>query len=306
MRKLHQQVWGLIVAMLLVLESRGREPGVSPASVPEYSEILKAAETGRSVDELVLKVGKSTAREWRIQAEAGNPAAQWVYGLAVALGAGVERDRAEAFVYYRKAADQGLPAAQTWVGACYQNGFVADQNKSTAERWYQKAADQGFAEAIRKLGYCHEMGWGVPRDKEKAFDLYRTAADRGNVPAMNTVGNCYWNGFGVKSDSSKASEWYGKAADLGNVPAKESLARLTKLRTNEPTRSPSAGSTTRSGYRFSDGAANFTDNIFSRGSKSRSSEALMRNEAEAEARQAAEEAQQRFRDDLLQRGVALP
>ena len=94
---------------------------------------------------------KEAVKWFRKAAEQGNAKAQYILGVSLVNGQGVEQDEVEALKWIRKAAEQGISKAQYVLGACYQNGIVADKNITEAVKWYRKAAAQGHEKAMTAL-----------------------------------------------------------------------------------------------------------------------------------------------------------
>ena len=81
------------------------------------------------------------------QADKGDPAAQYHYGLSFFEGNGIERDLVEAAKWFRSAAEQGHIEAQFKLGTCYEHAWGVECNLSEAMAWYLRAAEGGSAEA---------------------------------------------------------------------------------------------------------------------------------------------------------------
>ncbi len=201
-------------------------------------------------------------REWYPLAEAGDAIAQFNIGLMFRNGKGVERDDAEAALWYRRAADQGDQDAQfnlaymydeglgvplddaeaiRWyrraaeqgnvdaqfnLAYMYEDGEGVQQNYAEAARWYGKGAAQGHAKSQLNLGLLYDEGNGVPLDDTKAVELYRLAADQGNMNAQRNLGLMYDHGEGVPENDAEAVRWYRAAAEQGFDKAQYSLAYM--------------------------------------------------------------------------------
>ncbi len=86
----------------------------------------------------------------RLEAEAGNPAAQ--FGLAFSFAAGPTHDYDQALHWYFKAADQNHRLAQFNLGQMFAQGQGTERNDSTAVMWIRRAANGGDAGAQFDLG----------------------------------------------------------------------------------------------------------------------------------------------------------
>ena len=84
---------------------------------------------------------------FRVSAELGEPAAQYMLGMRFQKGEGVEQDMAEAVKWYRRAAEESerhaaFPAAQASLGECYRKGDGVGQDYAEAVKWYRLAVSQ--------------------------------------------------------------------------------------------------------------------------------------------------------------------
>ena len=61
------------------------------------------------------------------------------------------RDWKKAAELFKQAAEQGFPGAQRHLGDCYANERGVEKDLAQAKLWYQKAADQGDEDARKKL-----------------------------------------------------------------------------------------------------------------------------------------------------------
>src|SRR3546814_8218157 len=59
-------------------------------------------------------------------------------------------------------------------------GEGVDEDKAAAFGWLEKAAAMGNAKAINFVGSFHEDGWVVTRDVDEAADCYARAAEGGD------------------------------------------------------------------------------------------------------------------------------
>ena len=80
------------------------------------------------------------------------------------------------FEWYRLAAEQGQAAYQFIIGNCYFYGMDVVQDYVEAVKWYRKAADQGNSNAQINLGNCYENGLGVLKDYIEAYAYFNLAA----------------------------------------------------------------------------------------------------------------------------------
>ncbi len=123
----------------------------------------------------------------RVQAEQGDPQAQFNLARIYDEGDGVKQDTAEALRWYRKSAEQGLPIAQVRLGAMYYNGDGVPQDAREGVRWWREAAVGGSNLAKFNLGNAYYQGAGVQQDYVQAYmwmDLTASHADRAGDKAL--------------------------------------------------------------------------------------------------------------------------
>ena len=215
----------------------GSEPkvvirGVAPSDVPSNalsntssnassntpSNASSPANTGPSmlntseVDALILR------------ATQGDAAAQTLLARRYFKGDGVEEDREQAVIWYKKAAEQGYAAAQYGLGKSYLWGYGVEKDDAEGFDWYKKAAEQGHAAAQHSLGQCYLCGWGVWEDIERGVYWCKKAAEQGDIVAQKELGMIYFNGEKVKEDLKQAAYWFEKAAKQDDAEAQVLLA----------------------------------------------------------------------------------
>ncbi len=171
-------------------------------------------------------------RAIKMEAEKGDPFAQYNLGVAYANGEGVVQDNGEAVKWFRKAAEKDITEAQFNLGICYVNGWGVPKDDAEAAKWFRKAADKGDADAQFRLGTMYDNGRGVAMDDFEAVKLYRSAAMQGHAMAQHDLGIMHARGEGVpKKDSIEAFAWFIVAASSTNEPegSQEAIA-LRKTR----------------------------------------------------------------------------
>ena len=119
--------------MMLALLALGIGQAAWADSVPDFKEMLQAAEQGYAK-------------------------AQFNLGLMYDSGRGVRQDYTKAVQWYRKAAEQGDAKAQSNLGLMYDSGRGVRQDYTQAVQWYRKAAEQGYAKAQYNLGVMYDNG----------------------------------------------------------------------------------------------------------------------------------------------------
>lgn len=138
-------------------KGRGVEPNKEIAA--EWWE--KAAEAGHLdaiVDVMTYyffdKDRDLRAVKWaEIGAMAGEPRAQYLFGVCYAMGLGGAKDDHEGVKWWKKAAEQGHLKSQCDLGRIYLygDGTVVPKDSDIGIMWLRRAASEGFSEAIAEL-----------------------------------------------------------------------------------------------------------------------------------------------------------
>lgn len=138
-------------------------------------------------------------------------------------------------------AERGDPTAQYLLGSLYEHGQGVPQSLQEAIKWYRKAAEQGNPDAQFSLALACMFGQGTPQSYEDAVVWFSKAAEQGNPAAQFNLGVAYAGGTGVPQSSEEARKWFQKAADQGFAPAKEILPHLRQVPTYRTLDTPSPG-----------------------------------------------------------------
>jgi TPR repeat protein len=85
------------------------------------------------------------------EADLDRPAAANLVGVHYYLGAGVERDFAEAGRWFERAALLGNPSAQRNLATLYLRGLGVKQDDFLAYAWFTEAAERGNPRAARYM-----------------------------------------------------------------------------------------------------------------------------------------------------------
>ena len=152
-----------------------------------------------------------------LQAEQGDPEAQYIVGMMYYSGQDVPLDSTLAIVWFTKAARQGHSDAQYFLSLMYGLGDGLAQSDRKAAEWCQKAAEQGHADAQYSLGRMYSTGQGLPVDDVQAVAWLAKAAEQGHADAQCDLGLMYKSGRGVKRDTGQAIEWWVKASQQGHT-----------------------------------------------------------------------------------------
>ena len=129
----------------------------------------------------------------------------------------------------RLQAERGDPNAQYLLGSLYEHGQGMPQSHQEAVKWFRKAAEQGNVDAQFSLALAYMFGQGTPQSYEDAVVWFRKAAEQGNPAAQFNLGIVYASGTGVPQSNEESLKWFQKAADQDFTPAKEILSRLHQL-----------------------------------------------------------------------------
>lgn len=166
------------------------------------------------------------------RAAAGDPKAQFYYGLALEDGA-QERgvDLAAARTWFLRSAQAGFPLAQYKLGLIAQFGESGGAVDPAAARdWYARAAENGVAEAAYNLGVLLEIGKGGPVDAPAAVRWLEAAARAGIGEALIQLGVLHARGGagpdgGLAPDGIEALKWLLLAQDA-DVEQAEALVGM--------------------------------------------------------------------------------
>lgn len=124
-----------------------------------------------------------------------------------------DKEKADAFHFYKIAADKGQVAAIYKVGQLFETGEGVSMNKSEAFRYYKMAHDKGFIEATFKVAQMLDYGEGVSMNKSEACNFYKIAADNGNSLALWIYCHKLEYGEGCSMNKQEAFRYYKKLAD---------------------------------------------------------------------------------------------
>jgi hypothetical protein len=167
---------------------------------------------------------------FRRAAETGNRDAIFQLATMYEQGRGVPQDEKQALDWYRKAALLGDADSQVKIARAYQDGKVVDKDEGEASAWYQRAADQGNMYALNRLGAMYIDGKGVHKDEARGVKLFQTAAAKGDAQGQFNLAAMYAKGRGIAKSDSAANDLYVKSAKQGYADAiKEAKHRNLKF-----------------------------------------------------------------------------
>lgn len=109
-------------------------------------------------------------------------------------------------------AENGDVRAQYAIGRLYEKGKGVERDFAQAFIWYQKAAEKHHADSEYRLAVGYAFGLGVKKDEATALSWLRKAANNGHKRAQKTLARAYDEGrLGLTADPGQAKYWYDKA-----------------------------------------------------------------------------------------------
>ena len=162
--------------------------------------------------------------ELKSKAEDGDVQAQLALAKAYHLGEGIEKDEAQAVLWWEKAAEHGDVAAQVKPWSCLFAGSRGSKELRRSRALVHQSCRSGQRRGA--AGPCTPLSLGARCSKDDAVAVrwYTKAADQGNVQAQSDLAALYHlGGQGVPQDDAAAVRWWKKAADQGDVTAQGNL-----------------------------------------------------------------------------------
>lgn len=145
------------------------------------------------------------------EANEGHAISAFMLGHSYLNGEGIERDRAEARQWYKKAADLGNTDALVALGLVYAEDGDCVQSFDC----FSAAAEKGDASGENNLGISYLIGAGTNINLERGIFYLKKSAAQGWSEAQFNLGLCYAKGLGVKKDLRKAKAMFKDAAHRG-------------------------------------------------------------------------------------------
>jgi TPR repeat protein len=150
--------------------------------------------------------------------------AQFLLGVSLYHGRGVDQNRKEGVDWLSKAAQKGNSDAQYYLGEIFcSSPSFKDANfhdpKKGIELLKKSAASENIG-AIYRLFNLYIHGKHVKQNHFEALSLVKNGVKLNNSGAINTLGTMYYYGIGVARDLKKALGYWHKSAELGNQEAK--------------------------------------------------------------------------------------
>jgi hypothetical protein len=125
-----------------------------------------------------------TLAKAKADAEAGDPAAQYYYGVYLLRE---KQDYVAAHSWFLKSAQGGNRDGQEILAGDYLTGRGVAPDLTLAVSWMQKSADQGSPIAQYQLAQMYGRGYGVPKNQAKQIALLEKAARQQDTDAINAL-----------------------------------------------------------------------------------------------------------------------
>ena len=197
-----------------------------PAAVPVPTQTVPRPSTPNCLNAYSDKNYPAALLACTREANAGNQQAQRNLAVIYDQGLGVNKDPAQAAIWFRRAAETGNKDATFQLASMYEQGRGVPQDQKQALDWYRKAALLGDADSQVKLGRAYLDGKVVDKDEDEASAWFQKAADQGNLYALNRLGAMYIDGKGVHKDESRGVKLFQAAAAKGDAQGQFNLAAM--------------------------------------------------------------------------------
>lgn len=187
--------------------------------------------------------------------ELGYASASYTAAEMIRLGDGVEANKEESIMYYKKAYIQNHPKAANavsqligganyvkWLeslvqggnydaarelGTLYITGTFVEKNPDSAMKWLKTGAKNNHAGCTYVLGYMYRNGFkevengkvelfNEDKDIPKAVECYKKAANLGSWEACNNLGEMNMQGLEIKGNMAESYKWFKKSCELNN------------------------------------------------------------------------------------------
>lgn len=135
-------------------------------------------------DECISLINKT-----RKLARWGNPRAQYLVGIALLNGDGVEKNVESGMRYLRKASLAGLGHASYQLAYEYRTGSNVEKDLSAYQEYLMKAVGRGYPKAVHELAVSH-----IKKNKlDQAFELLEQNLEKKYHPSMYLLGKLKLN-----------------------------------------------------------------------------------------------------------------
>lgn len=177
---------------------------VSSANLCEEAKFLSLMRSLRQIDLSDPELDLPSL--YKLYANLGDPAAQYLYAQRLELGRDRPRDRAQAAMWYEKAARQNHLKAQQIYGMFLLYGVGGRRDVAEAADWLGKARDLGSEESVEAYGLAREI-LAMPEDDRNALlletEMFEPIGDSSGL-----------NGDGAETaDDGEAADFEGFSID---------------------------------------------------------------------------------------------
>ena len=181
-----------------------------------------------STDTFDLPIEGVGPLELRQAAANGDAKAQFEVAAIFGEGRAVERDYAQAAVWYERAAAKGFVPAEYRLGNLYETGTGVEKDLQIAKLWYQRAAEADNRMAMHNLAALYAGGQLGDQAFETAAEWFEQAAARGMTDSQFNLGMLYARGLGVSQDFEQSYKWFALAAMSGDADATKAREDIAK------------------------------------------------------------------------------
>lgn len=219
---------------LLVKLDDGNAGAASAASAKPVADPL--AKWGLTDEDLSLRMGSDIAAKAHLAerhdeilaaAQAGDPVAQYLIGVAYTFGIGVTADDAQAYQWVSKAADGGLVRAVGVIGVDRILGTGTEADMITGWSLLLQAANAGNGIANYQVAILTLRNGYKFIERPTALKILTRTAEQGVAPAQYALGHSYMQTTeDQRKDLTLARYWLEKAAAQGMEQATADLATL--------------------------------------------------------------------------------
>jgi TPR repeat protein len=126
-------------------------------------------------------------------------------------------------------ADERDTTAQFVFGMCLLEGNGVDVDEMQACEYFKLSGDRGNSDGQFSYGRCLEHGQGVLVDLREAALYNKLSADQGNSFGQYEYGRCLENGIGFSIDLIEAARYSKLSADHGHSFGRQCYRRLGLL-----------------------------------------------------------------------------
>eukprot|EP00300_Choanocystis_sp_HF-7_P003125 c12352_g1_i2.p1 GENE.c12352_g1_i2~~c12352_g1_i2.p1 ORF type:complete len:354 (+),score=77.71 c12352_g1_i2:22-1062(+) len=156
-------------------------------------------------------------------ASKNNSIGEGALGYMYDTGTGVAQNNDLAILLYRRSAIKGNAVTQCNLG-CVMRELGRPESDEEAIWWFSLAAEQGEIDAECSLGWMMEHGRGTPRNIQRGVYWYERGALHNDPIAQNNLAHMYEYGLGVQQNLTTAVFWYRESAGQGDATAQTNLA----------------------------------------------------------------------------------